>query len=296
VARLQDAVVLEVQASLRLFGGAPALLRRLMGEAGALGVQRIGIALIAWVARRLGAARPSVFDVSVRTAGDKFQPIKTTCHLGRAMKHLVLLSLLLVTGCQTMQGTASAPQPRPVNPSAACYGTFDTNPRFAVLLPHLGSLSRYDRATVEMMASKDLPTPEEKEALRQWGFARQLCAQSGEKFMAAAPQWAQNVVANGNAGLLLAIAKLYGGDINYGQFIAERARLNQEARASAEAAQRQDAQQNTAAQRLVEERRRNVQAETDRALLMLQPTQPVPRASINCTSQQLGNTIQTNCN
>lgn len=216
------------------------------------------------------------------------------------MKHLVLLSLSLslslVTGCQTMQGTTPAPQPRPVNPSAACYGTFDTNPRFAVLLPRLGSLSRYDRATVEMMASKDLPTPEEKEALRQWGFARQLCAQSGEKFMAAAPQWAQNAVAKSNAGLLLAIAKLYGGDFNYGQFIAERTRLSQEARATAEVNQRQDAQQNIVAQRLEEERRRNAQAETDRAMQMLQSNQPVPRAPVNCTSQRFGNTVQTNCN
>ena len=58
VARLQDAVVLEVQASLRLFGGAPALLRRLMGEAGALGVQRIGVAPTALAALALARSLP----------------------------------------------------------------------------------------------------------------------------------------------------------------------------------------------------------------------------------------------
>jgi len=211
------------------------------------------------------------------------------------MKNWTLVALLALSGCQTMQNTPPQAQPRAVNPSLACYATFDTNPRFASLLPRLGSLSRSDKATIEMMASKDLPTADEKEALRQWGFARQLCAQSGEKFMATAPRWAQNAVANANAGLLLAIAKLYGGDFNYGQFIAERTRLSQEARATAEAAQRQDVQQNIAAQRLEEERRRNAQAETDRALLMLQSTQPAPRAPINCTSQNLGGVVQTNC-
>lgn len=58
VTRLQDAVVLEVQASLRLFGGAPALLRRLMAEAGALGVQRMGVAPTALAALALARSLP----------------------------------------------------------------------------------------------------------------------------------------------------------------------------------------------------------------------------------------------
>lgn len=58
VARLHEAVVLEVQASLRLFGGAPALLHRLMAEAGALGVQRIGVAPTASAALALAHSLP----------------------------------------------------------------------------------------------------------------------------------------------------------------------------------------------------------------------------------------------
>ena len=58
VARLEEAVLLEVQASLRLFGGGPALLRQLLQGVQGLGVSRIGVAPGAMAALALARSLP----------------------------------------------------------------------------------------------------------------------------------------------------------------------------------------------------------------------------------------------
>lgn len=110
VAWLQEAVVLEVQASLRLFGGAPALLRRLMAEAAALGVQRIGVAPTALAAVALARSLP---------AGQKRL---RRCHAAQLSARLDALPLEVLTevarhapwlqrlGCQTLGQVRALPR------------------------------------------------------------------------------------------------------------------------------------------------------------------------------------------
>jgi len=110
VARLQGAVVLEVQASLRLFGGAPALLRRLMAEAGALGVQRIGVAPTALAALALARSLPPGQRRLRRCHGARLTATLDALPLQALPEVAQHAELLQQLGCQTLGQVRALPR------------------------------------------------------------------------------------------------------------------------------------------------------------------------------------------
>ena len=145
------------------------------------------------------------------------------------MKTKFLIGFAVVTmtlaGCETMQQ-----QPRRLtsadDPSNSCFRGMDIDPRFKPLVAKLGTISRADQASIEMMASTDKPTPEEKTALSIWGASRQECTAMGRSFRSVnAPNGWASAYESQQSAVLQAIARLYSGDITYGQFIIERQRI-----------------------------------------------------------------------
>lgn len=110
VAWLQGAVVLEVQASLRLFGGAPALLRRLMAEAGALGVQRIGVAPTALAALALARSLPPGQKRLRRCHAARLPAMLDALPLEVLSEVALHAELLRGLGCQTLGQVRALPR------------------------------------------------------------------------------------------------------------------------------------------------------------------------------------------
>lgn len=141
------------------------------------------------------------------------------------MRKLLLIALLPLAGCVTApQSRGPSPQEITANdPSTACMREASRDARLAVLLPKIGSLQNAGQAPISMMTSKELPTRDEKEALEVWGGSRQTCLQTGASYRAKnMPVPVAMAMEAGQERLILLTARLWAGDINYGQFNQER--------------------------------------------------------------------------
>lgn len=208
------------------------------------------------------------------------------------MKTISILAVCLLAGCvATMPQQSARPTSRD-DPSNSCFVGLESDARLQILISKIGAIGKPDRASIEMMASKDFPTEAEKVALSTWGLERRRCSDLGSNFRAtyAPPGWTE--IHNWQqSSVLQAIAGLYGGSLTYGQFIAERERIAQESikqfkesNSRNMAARAQQAQQN--------------QERTAAAIQMLMLAQPRPAPmtpSIECTSRVFGNIVRTNC-
>lgn len=119
---------------------------------------------------------------------------------------------------------SGAPSPE-VDPSEECFAALESDVRVKPLALKIGavSLSRPRDVSFDMMVSKAFPTKVEKGGLRIWGTAQQACVDMGRGFRQhkTHPAYVAAYEAFQSNGLKL-IAGLYGGALNYGQFIAER--------------------------------------------------------------------------
>lgn len=217
------------------------------------------------------------------------------------MNLLVFATLVVVAlaGCNaTMPQQAKRPAASD-DPSNACFNGLASDSRLRVLVPRIGAINRADQASIDMMASKESPSEQERLALKIWTVARQTCVEMGADFRKAyAPPQYQGIIEAYNAPLMMAIAKLYAGDINYGQFIAERQRLAAESQARWNGARQSERQDSVAAQQAQAAMRAQSAAELNNAMMLMQAAQPrpaSPSAPTNCTSRMIGNTVNTDC-
>ncbi len=216
------------------------------------------------------------------------------------MKLLLILIGAFLIGCASGTGQAQGRPTAAGDPSYACYDARENTPSLSILKPKVGRLFSGADPTIEMRANQTKPTLEEKQALSEWGQARQQCAEMGRSYRAsyAPPGWAA-AFDESQSLILQAIANLYGGSITYGQFIAERERIGNAAGSKMQEADQLD----------ITSRRQQVQQAQDRANAALrtlsqalpppQPPAPVyqlPRnQGFDCTTTKDGERVNTSC-
>lgn len=209
----------------------------------------------------------------------------------RVLKNLTITALtVLLAGCNATMPMANGPTN---DPSTMCYSGLASDQRFAVLAPRIGSVGRPDQASLDMRSSKAYPTDTEKTALKVWYVARQVCQEWGEQYRAAnAPMYYRNAFDSQQSRFLDLIAKLSSEQITYGDFISLRETLGTEARTAINAGSQQA--RSIAAQEQAASAARSAAAA--QILQQWQANQPRPPTSINCTTQRLGTTLNTQCN
>lgn len=202
------------------------------------------------------------------------------------MKRLaaLLVSGLLLAGCATEPAKTAAD-----DPTFACLYALQEQQKYQHLYTKIAKSA--DAATIEQLASKELASEEEKVMLSNWAQDRRICHQEGRDYRAAyAPPGYVAVFDNLQSGLISLTAKLYAGEITYGQFNQARVRLASETNRDMDRVQQahmqalqQQAQINMIGQQQIME-------STRRAFLPV-PMQP----STSCTSRAIGGTVYTDC-
>lgn len=220
------------------------------------------------------------------------------------MRRVVALVSVLaaLTGCNAV----SPKQPQPSmadDPTGACLKSLQTDPRIQVLAARLGPFGEALKPTLEMMGSKDTPTEVERSALSTWIAARQDCVERGASFRRThAPLQYQGIIEDYDAHLAIAAAKLYAGDLTFGQFIAERQRLASSAQGRWNQARQTEVRDILNAQKEEAAARARIAADVAQALSAMQPviapqppSAPIIQMPTRCTTQRHGNMSYTNC-
>ena len=147
------------------------------------------------------------------------------------MTKALLASVLFASSlaaCTTMRAPHALTAAQLLNddPTAECLVASNRDPRLLVLESKIGSLRAAGQASVVMLSSKELPTPAEKSALEFWGNERQRCLGQGAAYRTTyLPAAVVSTFEIGQRDLLLLTAKLYAGDLNFGQFNVQRQEL-----------------------------------------------------------------------
>lgn len=147
-------------------------------------------------------------------------------------------------------------------------------------------------ATLDQLASKERVSEDEKPVISAWAADRTACTQAGQDYRDAYAPPGYNAAFNGFQSALIGLtARLYSGELTYGQFNQERMRLadqqnkdmDQLMRAHLEAANRPNQIDPVRQQMMVDQMRRAFT--------------PGPRISpsINCISQTHYGTTYTDC-
>lgn len=135
----------------------------------------------------------------------------------------ILAAALVVTACAPMRQLGPSAMD---DPTLACLGRLFASDRLHILNSHVGDVARVNSASIEQLASNSTPTAAEKEAISFWGSERMKCLDEGRSFRAQyAPPGYTVVVEGVQMELAYLAAKLYAGNITYGQFNIERNRL-----------------------------------------------------------------------
>lgn len=200
----------------------------------------------------------------------------------------VALTGSVLVGCAN---TDEAPRPTAADdPTEVCFEQLIRDARFDALYTKTPRLAR--EATLEQLASKEVPDEQGKKDLAEWVSFRLHCLKSGAGFRAEnAPPgydavyiWLQVEVAN-------AAAQLYAGDMTYGQFAQKRLALGPEyeARMSAVMSRHQAAvnQQNQ-----IDPVRQQLMVDQLRRAFMPSPSMGT---GVNCTSRTMFGTTYTDC-
>jgi hypothetical protein len=195
---------------------------------------------------------------------------------------LVLAITTAVAGCNaTMAKRPNAND----DPSGPCFGGLASRTELQPIA-HKVPIAGPHLATIEQLADQTAPTPEERTTLSLWAKARAECAERGRAFRAqyAPPGWS-TAYEEGQLSVARAIAQLYSG-ASYAWFNQERQKISAATGSGLNRAA--DADDATRRQRAIDQ-----QAAT---LLFLRSIQPPPLPpAVNCTSHQVGNTVQTTC-
>lgn len=176
------------------------------------------------------------------------------------------------------------------DPSMECFSSLGRDLRFDALYTKIPRAP--NEATLAQLSSKEVPNEQEQKALEEWVSFRLHCLKSGSSYRAAyAPAgydsvftWLQIEVAN-------TAAKLYAGEISFGQFNQKRAALGLEygtrmdaVIANSGSSASQPRQLDSVSQQLL----------IDQARRAFAPGPSIGPAT-NCTSRNIGGTVYTDC-
>lgn len=133
---------------------------------------------------------------------------------------------LLLAGCQTMGPQARGPSPAEIlanDPTGSCMKRLNTDPFIVEQLGAPIGVGKSEQPTLKMMADKTKPNDEQKEALSMYAAARDKCAALGAEYRRAKmPGDVVYTLENNNQKLQVLFAKLYAGDITFGEFNTSR--------------------------------------------------------------------------
>lgn len=168
---------------------------------------------------------------------------------------IVVASIL---GCAQPQAPVTSRPTSADDPTLSCFRSAFADPRLAPLTPRVGSVSTSSAITLDMLADKSTANEEERGALKVWGDARLHCLDLGKQFRAnyAPPGW-DAAYSRSQMDLVLLTARLYSGEISYGQFNTARQNIALNSRASLQAASQQDAER--VAQEIAQQRAAAIQ-------------------------------------
>lgn len=220
---------------------------------------------------------------------------------------IILAALALLAGCDTMPQQQVQQAPRPTaadDPSVTCARRAAVMPQFAPLSEKIAINMRADQVSLEMLADRARPTDQEKALLSAWQQQRVACFDVGVSFRAAyAPPryvaWLSSSH-NGTSGL---VARLYGGDMTYGEFNRARASLaadteatrlemqQRERETQAAAAAQDDANRRAAAGMMLQNMQNQQLLQQQLQQQQMQQMQQNRPSTTNC--QRFGN--QVNC-
>lgn len=131
-----------------------------------------------------------------------------------------VVSLALLSGCETQGPSAQAPPP---NPGTQCYGALGG---YATLAPLAGKLvlTGTGGTTLPMQADTNKPSAAEKEALVQWAVLREQCAQLTKRWQrdSNAPPWFVSISNQITDTADALVSALYRGELTYGEFNVKR--------------------------------------------------------------------------
>ncbi len=223
----------------------------------------------------------------------------------RATLSLVAVAGSLV-GCVTPGGgVQKASRPTAADdPSMGCFAEIAYDKRFVPLREKIAINLRAEKPTLEMMSDPSTPTPEEKALLGVWKIARDTCMDRGASFRAqyAPPEYRSNL-SMGAAAVDVLTARLYSGEITYGQFNRDRAANAVQGQARGAAIEQREREANAVAAAQEEDRRRQAvgnalqNMQTQQLIQQQQRAYQMPiQRQTTCNSRRIGNQVETVCN
>jgi hypothetical protein len=209
-----------------------------------------------------------------------------------------------VLAIAVLAAAAAAHAQRPTgadDPTIHCLRSLSERAELAPLAAKIGDLNNAHRQTLPQLADPSKPTEDEKALISLWGTERMTCLDRGRQFRAqyAPPAFAQ-AFEGGQQRFITLLARLYSGELTYGQFNQAR---NESA--TQMAAQFQQAAQglNDLARAEQAQRQAEAQAQFQSGLQLLQMARPQPvpmpnlmQPSVNCISRPTLGGVQTTCN
>lgn len=146
---------------------------------------------------------------------------------------LALTGLVVLAGCANMR---PPPSPSPAQLSAAdptniCMRRVTEDPFIITQLASKAGIGRPGNPSIEMLADKSRANAEEKQALSTYSAERQKCIDLGASYRRQNyPAQVTMTMEQGAQNIALLLAKLYAGDITFGEYNELRMKNASEAR------------------------------------------------------------------
>lgn len=195
----------------------------------------------------------------------------------------IALAVVALSGC----ATRPVYQPQ-MDASVACMSELRNTPAAAIISAK-ATLNGLDQPTVEMLSDSSYATDAEKGAISAYSRTRARCRELGDGYrgtvIPAAIKLRQDAVFASTTGLL---ARVYSGQITWGQFNSERGRAMRDAQQDImQTAGRMEAED--------QERRQRAAAAFSNSLAQQQQIQ-LQQQMLNQQIYQQNRPVQTNCN
>ncbi len=194
------------------------------------------------------------------------------------------LLVLMLAGCAAQRPAYDSS----LDASARCMAELRGTPAAAVISSK-ATLNGLEQPTVEMLADSSYASESEKAAISTYSRARAMCRDLGEGYRASVIppvfKLRQDSVFSGTTALL---ARLYGGQITWGQFNNERGRAVREAQ--------QDLMQTASRMQAADQEQRQRAAAAFSNSLAQQQQIQLQQQMLNQQMYQQNRPVQTNCN
>lgn len=137
----------------------------------------------------------------------------------KPLLYCTALACAALAGCATPGQHAQYRPTAADDPSNGCLASIAYDKRFVPLRAKIAINLRTDNLPLQMLSDKSYANDDDKAVLSEWIAARAECARMGESFRAAyaPPEYRANITA-AQAFTTSAAARLYSGEITYGEF------------------------------------------------------------------------------